>query len=146
LLAVCRGDLGSSKQNTSTNTTQQQVTVQGGAEGSGTVATGADSNSTVNITSTDPGVVASAFTFGQEIEDQTAQTTGTEDATIQSISGELAQLTANATPQTAAAQSEIESGGSPTSPVSIPNNVVVIATAAVVGIAAIFYFVTRKNA
>ena len=147
-LLACRGSVGSpniTQEKTSSSASNQQVTTQGGGAGSETLSVGAGNTAPIVVQNTDPAVVQSAFQYGAEAQTIAGQTVGQSNATIQNIAGTLAALTANATPQTAAAASELAAGGTPLTGAAIPNNLVVIGTAVIVGVAATAYFVTRHR-
>lgn len=100
------GGIGSSESSQKVTNENQQVTLQGGGEGSSTIGTGAGSSGNVTVNTVDPAVVSSAFQFGAEAQTIASQEVGQGNATIENIAGELAALTANATPQTGAAEAE----------------------------------------
>jgi cobalamin biosynthesis Mg chelatase CobN len=128
-MGLFAGGSSSSLSAQNTVTTQQQVTQQGGGAGSVTVATGSGGQTQLSIQSLDPQVAQAAFDFANKnadsflkfgaetvgnVETASAESSAYQQQTIASLSDKLAQIVANAAPQSDAAVQERLAGGSPT--------------------------------
>ena len=123
LSLACRGGFGGLENAQTTQNeqeTNEQVTIQGGSGNSTTVGVGGENNTantTVNNYNADAGIIDAVSnglaTLAGQSESQAAQAEETDNLTVASLSNNLAAITANAAPQSAAAQQEINGGGSP---------------------------------
>jgi hypothetical protein len=120
----CQGSMGgleSSQTKETENVTNQQVTVAGGS-GTGSTAVGVGGNgntANVNVTNYNAdadiiSTVTNSLTGLAELgQSESAQATAYSDQTTNTLAQDLAAITANASPQTAAASQEILAGTSP---------------------------------
>ena len=98
----------------------EQVSIQGGSGDSTTIGVGGQNNvanTTVNNYNADAGIIDAVSnglaTLAGQSESQAAQAEETDNLTVASLSNNLAAITANAAPQSAAAQQEIDGGSTP---------------------------------
>ena len=123
LSLACRGGFGGLENAQTTQNEQvnnEQVSIQGGSGDSTTIGVGGQNNvanTTVNNYNADAGIIDAVSnglaTLAGQSEDQAAQAEETDNLTVAGLSSDLAAITANAAPQSAAAQAEIAGGASP---------------------------------
>jgi hypothetical protein len=123
LSLACRGGFGGLENAQTTQNEQvnnEQVSIQGGSGDSTTIGVGGQNNvanTTVNNYNADAGIIDAVSnglaTLAGQSESQAAQAEETDNLTVASLSNNLAAITANAAPQSAAAQQEIDGGSTP---------------------------------
>lgn len=111
------GGLENAQTTETENVTNNQVSVEGGSGGSTVGIGGENNNVTLNEQSVDVPVIQavtnSLATLAQLGQSESAQSEQYDNQTVNGLASDLAAITANAAPQSAAASNEILAGSSP---------------------------------